>query len=305
MAAVSGNPKPLALEDFFEYRSRFDHLNINLGDGPSRQKYHDDWMFRYRRASGAWDDYDAAIWAVRCRQSLKLCFSATYFALASEQAREARVLASAYYLAYYSALHAMWAVIYLDPDQTLQKVAEITHSKIANVFHSVYASGAQRIIRYDARKLVENLRFMREYYSYRMPLNSPFRDHPELLKTHISLGGFVKQSIQLANLQSHLLSKAARRNKKGSACVPVERMGNFRQDFFLVNGKEHLEKAMWLLEPFDEIALSEFLSKGCDLLPHAVMFDHMFDCYMTITDIDKPDGDIIRRTKSLVYNALL
>ena len=73
------------LEPFFEYRTSFIHLNINLGSADACRTYHDHWMRRYRAAMADWDDFQVAAWSVRLRQSLKLCYSATYFALASEE----------------------------------------------------------------------------------------------------------------------------------------------------------------------------------------------------------------------------
>jgi hypothetical protein len=293
-------------EPFIDHISSFIHLNINLGSEAACHRYHDEWMRRYRAAMEKWTDYDVAIWSVRCRQSLKLSFSATYFALAAEDARQSKVLASAYYLDYYSMLHAMWAVLFLHPDQSVVSITDITHSKIANVFHSSFSHGKESILRYDAKKMAESLRFMREYYSYRMPLNSPFEGVKELSSAHAQLGGFVKQSIQLANLHSHLIRKAAERLSLGGVDIPYLQHDAFRNDFFRINGKEHLAHGLRLLDPADKMAEAEFLTRGCDLVPLSLGYEHMFDDYMTYTEgwDSRPNGEIIKRTRTLVYNAL-
>jgi hypothetical protein len=291
-------------ERFFDYVSNFIHLNINLGSQAACHRYHDDWMQRYRSAMAQWTDYDIAIWSVRCRQSLKLSFSATYFALSADEARQGKVLASAYYLAYYSMLHAMWAVLFLHPDQSVNSVAEITHSKIANVFHSSFAHKKGSIIQTDVKELAENLRFLREYYSYRMPLNWPFDGTGELSTSHAHLGGFVKQSIQLANLHSHLIRKAAEKLGRQCASIPNAQRDSFRDDFFRINGKEHQARGLRLLDPADRQAQSEYLSRGCDLLPLSIAYDHMFDDYMTYHDDYCPEERIIQKVTDLVANAL-
>jgi hypothetical protein len=291
-------------ESFIDYISSFIHLNMNLGSEAACGRYHDKWMRRYQAAMEKWTTYDSAIWSVRCRQSLKLTFSATYFALAAIDARQAKVLASAYYLDYYSMLHAMWAVLFLHPDQTTTSITEINHSKLANVFHSSFSQGKNSILQYNAKEMAEGLRFMREYYSYRMPLNSPFDDVEELSSLHAHLGGFVKQSIQLANLHSHLVRKAAERRGSTGVAVPNFQREEFRSDFLRINGKEYQARGLRLLDPADEMAEAEFLTIGCDLVPLSLGYEHMFDNYMTYVSDSKPEYKIIKKTRSLVYGAL-
>lgn len=242
-----------------------------------------------------------AIWSVRCRQSLKLAFSATYFALSGKDARQANSLATAHYFDYYSLLHAMWAVLFLHPDESVKSVTDITHSKIMNVFHSSFAHGNGSIIQANARELAEDLRFLREYYSYRMPLNSPFEKANEFSKAHIYLGGFVKQCIQLANLHSHLVVKSASRLNLMSADVPRAECDAFKEAFFRINGKEHYSRGLRLLDPADQNAQLEFLTRGCDLLPLSLAYDHMFDDFMTYSGDERANID---RTRALVYEAL-
>ncbi|MFV3403265.1 hypothetical protein ACNFIC_04830 [Pseudomonas sp. NY15463] len=294
----------IPLSQYFDYICDFFHLDRNLKTNAARQKYHDGWMEKYQKSISAWTDYDVAIWSVRARQSLKLCFSSTYFALESQRARKQGVMASAYYLGYYSVLHAMWSVIYLDPQQTTKNVYDITHSKILNLFHSDYAHGNNSVLGYNAKKIVGNLRFLREYYSYRMPLNSPLDQDHELAMAFASLGGFVKHCIQLAHLQSQLLMKSAMRKKKASASLPLEQLPTFADEFFAINGKEREMTQERLLDPADEFALHESMSKGCDIMAHSLAFDHMFDDFMTCLGGTNPGEEIISETRRLVGAAL-
>jgi len=290
-------------ESFFDYRSSFIHLNINLGSAAACRRYHDDWIGRYRAAMADWDNFEIAAWSVRLRQSLKLAYSATYFALASEEARGIGSLAAAYYLAYYSALHAMWSVLFLHPEQGHDAVADITHSKLKNVFHSAFAGGNGRILRYDASALVDDLRFLREYYSYRMPLNSPVPEEDESRRAHIHLGGLVKQTLQVSNLHSHLIRKAAERCKVQGAKVPAERLSEFCELFFRINGKAHPSRDIKALDPADLQARREYIEQGCDLMPHSVACDHMLDDFMTYADETRPSKEIVDRVRSLVFGA--
>lgn len=145
---------------------------------------------------------------------------------------------------------------------------------------------------------------MREYYSYRMPLNSPFERVKDFPNPHVHLGGFVKQSIQLANLHSHLIRKSSQRMGMSGANVSYTEREEFKLDFFRINGKEHQARGLRLLDPADKEAESEFLNIGCDLMPLSLGYEHMFDNYMTYISEDTPSFKIIQRTRSLVYNAL-
>lgn len=288
---------------YFDFVSNFAHLEINLGSESECGQYHERWMRVYGAAMAAWTDYDAAIWCVRVRQSLKLCFSATYFALVANQTREQGSLAASYYMAYYASMHAMWAVMYLHPHESVDRITDITHSKMANAFYSGFSQGNTPIIRMNSKELVEDLRFLREYYSYRMPLNPPFGKEEAISKAHASLGGFVKQCIQLANLHSHLIYKAARKAKVSSATVAVDKWMEFQNDFFRINGKEHGSRGLRILDPADKRAEAELLSTGGDLLPISIQYDHMFDEYMTYVREDASE-EILRKVRSLVFRAL-
>jgi len=289
-------------EPLFKYIASFVHLNINLGSHAACRRYHDEWMGRYVKAMREWTDYDVAIWCVRIRQALKLSFSATYFALCSRKARSENVLASEHYLAYYAMMHAMWAVLYLHPDETIVSLSDITHSKIANVFHSSFSASKNSILKYDTKQIAEDLRFLREYYSYRMPLNPPFGDG-EFSSAQAPLGGFIKQSIQLANLHSHIIDKAAEKFGKSSSRVPADRHSDFRKDFFIISGKEHKSRSLSVLDPADTHALADFLNKGCDIMPLSLGYEHMFDNYMTYGYDRRPGDEILQETRSRVYAA--
>jgi hypothetical protein len=304
MHLTKGSWPQAGFEPYFEYVSSFIHLNINMGSAEACHQYHDEWIGRYRKRMSSWSEYDVAAWSIRMRQSLKFAFSATYFALSSEQSRKEGLLAAAYYLAYYAAFHAMWSVLLLHPDESHEAVADVTHSKVTNVFHSVFASGNRPILKIDARAFVENLRFLREYYSYRMPLNFPFNGVPDLKDAHISLGGFVKQSIQLANLHSHFICKAAEREEMSLASVPRECHPQIRELFHKMCGKSHPSEKIPILDPADEAALDRLLCDGCHLFPHAAMYDFMFDEYMTYSE-EPSSKDLVQRVRTLVFNAFI
>jgi hypothetical protein len=290
-------------ESLIRYQSGFVHLNINLGSVEACKKYHDNWMGRYTKRMADWNELETVTWSIRMRQSLKLAYSATYFALASEVARDDRSLASAYYFSYYAALHAIWSVLYLHPDEAHNSIHDATHSKLANVFRAEFAKGEGSIVNYDAKPFIENLRFLREYYSYRMPLNFPFNDSRDLRSAHSGLGGFVKQSIQLANLHSHLIHKASEKKSVMSASVPPQHIVAVKDLYVAMCGKVHPTLLIRPLDPADEFDLERLVNVGCDLMPHSVMNEHMFDEYMTYSGELQLPAEMIARVRDLVFNA--
>lgn len=197
----------------------------------------------------------------------------------------------------------MWAVIYLHPEQSTEHVTSITHSKMSNLFHAEFASGKGRIIVEDVKALAEDLRFLRENYSYRMPLNSPFDAHSELSLSYGRLGGFVKQSIQLANLHSHMIRKIGDRSKKAGARLAPNDVAKFSDVFHAINAKKHIGRDFLILDDPDSRARTESLVHGCDLLPLSIGYDHMFDNFMT-WDHERPDEKLLQRVRVLVGGAL-
>ena len=142
-----------------------------------------------------------------------------------------------------------------------------------------------------------------------MPLNYPFGS----IKNNFNPDefphtGFVKQCIQLANLHSHLLRKAAVKHKSAPTGVPYpfEYEQQFNSDFFKINGKEHPDGITKILDPADRTAFREYQRLGCDLLPHSLAYEHAFDEYMTYAEGEagEPKAQVIQATRSFVYSAL-
>ena len=136
-----------------------------------------------------------------------------------------------------------------------------------------------------------------------MPLNPPFESNAELTRYSVRLGGFIKQSIQLANLHSHMLAKASEKLHKRSADVKRGNVQEFRDAFYLINGQKHLSRDLLLLDDADRTALAELIAQGCDILPLSLGYEHMSDNYMT-WGTDRPTSSILGKVNSLVWNAL-
>jgi hypothetical protein len=305
VTAVSGDQgwPAVGLEKHIRYVSGFIHLNINLGSEAACSAYFSKWMERYRHAMKHWTPLDTVLWCLRMRQSLKSTFISTHFALSARRAGQAGSTASFYYLSYYAVLHALWGVLYLHPDERTDTIAKPTHSKIPNVFQSAFC-GRGGVIRYDVKEMMDDLRFRREYWSYRMPMNSPFEDEADMTGWTSSVGGMVKQCIQLSNLHSHIIAEASSRMGRFSAEVAPNDREAFMEAFLTLNSQRHPSRADLFLEPADAQALNEFLGIGCELYGHSVMFEHLSDQYMTYSGNGTQDQEISEEVGLLVYRAL-
>jgi hypothetical protein len=137
-----------------------------------------------------------------------------------------------------------------------------------------------------------------------MPMNSPFDDEHDARGATSSVGGIVKQCIQLANLLSHLVTESASREGVGPIGIAADHRDQFVDVFRSMHSQRHPARSGWFLEPADEAALHEFLTQGCDLHGHSVMFEHMSDEFMTYAGGGEADAAKAQRVRSLVYNAL-
>ncbi|WP_247777032.1 hypothetical protein [Bradyrhizobium sp. CW1] len=250
-----------------------------------------------------WQSEDIAIWCVRLRRSLKAAFTAAHYATSAQHARTAGLQESYYFLSYYAAFHGMWSVLFLHPAEHAEKIAEVTHSKCLNVFSSEFASGKKPIIAYDVRKIVEDLKFMREYYSYNMPMNYPFAEAGDLARAANSTSGVVKQFIQLSNLHSHMIQIASGRLGKSSTDVAHDFRAEFERIFKVMNCPQHPSRPPMKLEPSDENALSELVRSGCEIWPHSVMYEHFTDEYMTYWSDQQVNSPVTKEVWSLVWHA--
>jgi hypothetical protein len=261
-------------------------------------------MARYRNLISTWQPEDIAIWCVRLRRSLKAAFTAAHYVTSAQHAHKAGLQESYYFLSYYAAFHGMWSVLFLHPAERAETIAKITHSKLLNVFASEFASGKKAIIAYDVKKIVEDLKFMREYYSYNMPMNYPFGGADDLASAANSTFGIVKQCIQLSNLHSHMIQIASCRLGKSSTDVAKDYRAKFEGIFKQMNALRHPSRPLLRLEPSDENALAEYLERGCEIWPHSVAYEHFTDEYMTYWSDQQIDSPVTKEVWSLVWHAL-
>lgn len=301
MPKVSQTSWPhVGLERHIEYASNFFHLNKALGGEQACADYFHRWRNRYLKVMKTWTALDTAIWCVRMRRSLKEAYTATYFALSAQHARRERLDETYYYLSYYAVFHGMWAVLLLHPEHRTEFVAQISHDKLGNIFSAEFCRGPTPIMSYDMRELVPALRFLREYYSYNMPMNHPDAEH--LPFGVASTGGIVKHCLQLANLHSHIVQNASQAAERFSTKVTPDLTTEFIGAYRLLSTRRLPKGGLLPLEPSDSNNFHELLERGCELYAHSIMQEHFDDEFMNYGDPDV-QSPIVAETRSKVWHA--
>ncbi|MGY8820042.1 MAG: hypothetical protein ACKVLM_11660 [Pseudomonadales bacterium] len=110
-----------------------------------------------------------------------------------------------FYACYYSLFSALSANVLLNTDFQLDKVREISHSALARDIENYYV----RIGVYDGEvvRLLDELRFCRELYSYHLPLSGDVIHGETILdvdRLHDRLSKILPLCIQVSDMQSYL-----------------------------------------------------------------------------------------------------
>lgn len=88
-----------------------------------------------------------------------------------------------------------------------------------------------------------------------------------------------------------------------SASVPPQYIIAVKDRYVAMCGKAHPTLLIKPLDPADEIDLERLVKVGCDLMPHSVMNEHMFDEYMTYSGELQLPAEMIARVRALIFNA--
>jgi len=111
----------------------------------------------------------------------------------------------AYYALYYSLLNSFWSNLILLPYLTLDKVRRISHSKIFKYVDNYFVK--KEIYESRAIELLNELRMIRELYSYHLPIGgSIVKEGSELHidKIYHDLKGLLPVVLQVSNMLSYL-----------------------------------------------------------------------------------------------------
>lgn len=295
----------MAFEDYTAYiTSNFDILNERVSTPEEQKKYLDSWKSKYAEHFKKSDPKENFLWNIRVHKALKEIFSATAMYQESLIAKESHSWTSFYFLSYYSLFHGFLSCVYLLPNENLDNLSEITHSKLVNIFKSNFVSAKPYIIDGEICEAFSILKYLREYYSYHMPPNHFLYDHKDNIKPDAVLPKYLKSCFQLASLLSEIVESSFNKHHKK---IP-DRFSYYefvRNYYCKVNCREHPVTKQHLLHYVDEIRLKETFEYPVPV-PFVIELEHFSDEFGLYEGAEFPrfaDGTEISPSR-FVYDAI-
>lgn len=267
----------MAFEKYSRYgNTNFCLLNAIMPDEKAQKIYYERWMTRYAKLFKDGNDENIIEWDLRTRKAMKEVLTSASFYVEATCVYKSSCFSASYYLMYYSLFHAMLSSLWLDDKQTIDNLIVINHSKIANCFFSNFCTPKQSLISNDIQDLWEDLRFLREYYSYSMPLNDMFDEELDIEKLTQKLKKKITQCFQITSLHSVMFENSFGKHGR------LVKINNDNWVFFWtlfdkVNGKKHSKTKTYLLDPADKSARSELINNACGIECITLDIEHHFD----------------------------
>lgn len=160
---------------------------------------------KLQKKLGANDPIVSAEWIARhYLASKKISLAALYFTQ-SETLINQGMKNLSFYACYYSLFSALSANVILNTDFSLDKVREISHSALAREIENYYVRSGV----YDKEivRLLDELRFCRELYSYHLPISGNVIHGDTILDVdslHGRLSEVLPTCLQVSDMQSYL-----------------------------------------------------------------------------------------------------
>lgn len=295
----------MAFENYTAYSySNFDRLNQRVPDSKEQKKYVDLWKNKYADHFKKNEPEESFLWNIRVHKSLKEVFSASTMYKESLVAKESRSWSSFYFLSYYSLFHAFLACVYMLPNESLNNLSEITHSKLMNVFRSTFCLAKPKVIDERVCDVFSILKYLREYYSYHMPPNHFLYEHKDNIKPDKVLPEFLKPCFQLASLLSEIVESVFDKHHKKIS--DRNKYYQFvRDNYCLVNCRKHPVTNQYLLHYVDKVRLKETFEYPAPV-PFVIELEHFSDEFGLYEGAEFPrfsDGTEISPS-SFVYEAI-
>lgn len=259
--------------------SNFSYLNKNIASCELQDKYYQKCMQQYSTITKKKDIKDIIEWSIRIRKSLKEIFTSALFYVESEKCKTDGCFASTYYLRYYSLFHAMLSNLFLDEKQKISELMDINHTKVVNCFVSNYCSNSFPIIDNEIKENFNILKFMREYYSYTMPMNEIFSNgsNGKWDEKEINLRENIIQCFQLANFLVVCIENSFSKNFTTYLKIDENNKFIFDEIFKMVNGKKSPNSSQIVLDNADINECREILKDGISIDNYNLDLEHFCD----------------------------
>lgn len=273
--------------------ANFKDLNKYIHDETEIDKYYSNYMEKYSNLFKESKDIDVIEWQIRIRRALKELFTSASFYIESKKMLEEKYYSSYYYLTYYCYFHALLGNLYLLPEKKVDDLLNISHSKVVNSFNSNFCLGKYGIIKDDVMKNFRTLKFMREYYSYNMPLNEYLDEIKGITQPYLFLEDAIKPLFQLISLHSLMLEKCYSKFFKNipKTMTKIEEQNFIVETFLKINAVRHPYENIELLDWSDQRALMEMRKYGYTIAFILIDMEHFMDDFRCMSK-DRSDDEI-------------
>ncbi|SIQ52701.1 hypothetical protein [Marinobacterium stanieri] len=295
----------MAFEDYTEYvSSNFELLNKRVSKPSDQKKYIDSWKSKYAAHFKSNPPEENFLWNIRVHKALKEIFTASTMYQESLIAKESRSWTSFCFLSYYSLFHGLLSCAYLLPSENINKLSEITHTKLLNIFKSNFVSAKPNIIDEGVCEAFVVFKYLREYYSYHMPPNHFLYEYEDNIKPDFVLPTYLKSCFQLSSLLSEIIESSFKKHHKK---IP-DRYSFYdyvREHYCKVNSREHPVTKKHLLHYVDEVRLRETFEYPAPV-PFVIELEHFTDEFGLYEDAEFSrfaNGDEISPS-GFVYDAI-
>uniref|UniRef100_UPI003FEE4DE2 hypothetical protein n=1 Tax=Eubacterium sp. TaxID=142586 RepID=UPI003FEE4DE2 len=170
----------MSFNKYSKYIFDFELLDKKFPDEQNQERYYNRWMEKYNSVFETENNFKCIEWDLRCKKSLKEIFSSATFFIEAKKNLETKCFSSYYFCLYYSLFHALYALTFLDPYLEISKLLSTTHLNLINRFINSFSGSKKNIIDENIKKLFNDLKYKREYYSYCTPFNNLFNPYEDI-----------------------------------------------------------------------------------------------------------------------------
>ena len=284
--------------------ANFGHLLYRVRDKKEQDKYVNRWNQHYVNLIKSSGPEELFKWNIRVHKSLKEVFTSVAFYQESLIAKESKSWSAFFFLSYYSLFHSLLSCVVLMPSESIEKLSQITHTKLIKIFKSTFCDQAPNIIRGDVDELFFLLKYMREYYSYNMPPNDFLYEQKENIKPDRAIPYFIRSCSQLASLHSEIIEAANSQHHK-----EITNMYQYQNDvekrYMMLNCPKHPKTEEYILHYSDKVRMREALEYP-QPISFLTEFEHFVDEFRNYEGAESPkfsDGREID-PGAFVYNAI-
>lgn len=267
----------MAFRDYSKYLFGFEALDLKMPDSIEQKKYYNRWMQKYSAVFNGDDNFQGIEWDLRCKKALREIFSSATFFMEAKKNLEMGCFSSYYFGLYYSLFHAIYSVIFLDANSSMDKLFDITHKNVINTFVGTFANSKADILSKDIGEKFHELKYKREYYSYVTPFNNVFSYKEDLQQ----LEEVLMQCYQLSSFHSLMIENSyGKKHGKITMFESEEEIYRFGELFdALFSKKDGARKSE--LDSSSKFMKDELLKYGFKPTYIALELDHQIDEFHT------------------------